>query len=423
MSAPARQDLRRGWCPSLFEPMESGDGLIVRLKPRAATIEAAAAGAGADAAARWGTRVQEESTREKHQLRGARPETVAPIAAMATRLQLAAADPTIERIRSVMASPLGPDDPGAAFDSHALAADIERMLAAEPGLAALPAKFGFLVDGGGALPLDGVSADIMLRPAENGVRVEIAGAEAAAECSLVEAASAVRRVALAFVALAGRAVHPPRRMRDLARAVGAAAVFAEAGLSAAAFHQAPRPAPRAIGFVAVPGSSRGAYGIGLPYGQIESAALTALADLAEHHGDGTLRTTPWRALLVVNVAEKDAVLLAARAEALGLITDPADPRRAIAACPGKPACASATVETRADAALLALRGAVAPLVHVSGCAKGCAHAGTAELTLVGANGLYNLVISGRAGDRPVASGLTLEDAVSAYALLRSGTPR
>jgi precorrin-3B synthase len=419
MSAPAR----KGWCPSLFEPMESGDGLIVRLKPRAATIEATAARAIAEAASRWGNGIVELTSRANIQLRGARPETVAPIAAMATRLQLAAADPAVERIRSVMASPLGPDDPSADFDSHALAADIEHMLAAEPGLAALPAKFGFLVDGGGALPLDGVSSDIMLRPAENEARVEIAGADAAADCSLIEAASVVRRVALAFVALAGRAAHPPRRMRDLARAVGAAAVFAEAGLSAATLHQAPRPAPRAIGVVAVPGRPRGAYGIGLPFGQIDAAALAALADLAERHGDGTLRATPWRALLMVGVAENDTVALAARAEALGLITNAADPRRAIAACPGKPACASATVETRADAALLALRGAVAPLVHVSGCAKGCAHAGSAELTLVGANGLYNLVIAGRAGDRPIASGLSLEDAVSAFTLLRPGTPR
>ena len=417
MSAPAR----KGWCPSLFEPMESGDGLIVRLKPRAATIEAAAARAIADAASRWGNGIVEVTSRANIQLRGARPETVAPIAAMATRLQLAAADPAVERIRSVMASPLGPDDPGAAFDSHALAADIERMLAAEPRLTALPAKFGFLVDGGGVLPLDDVSADIMLRPAENGARVEIAGADAAAECSLIEAASVVRRVALAFIALAGRAAHPPRRMRELARAVGAAAVFAEAGLSAADFHKAPRPAPRSIGFVAVPGRPCGAFGIGLPFGQIEAATLTALADLAERHGDGTLRMTPWRALLIAGVDAKEEAALAARAEALGLITDAADPRRAIAACPGKPACACATVETRADAARLAGRGAVAPLVHVSGCAKGCAHAGSAELTLVGANGLYNLVIAGRAGDRPVASGLSLEDAISAFTLLRSGT--
>ena len=28
----------KGWCPSLFEPMAAGDGLLVRVKPRVAGI-------------------------------------------------------------------------------------------------------------------------------------------------------------------------------------------------------------------------------------------------------------------------------------------------------------------------------------------------------------------------------------------------
>src|SRR3546814_9440353 len=103
MTAPlrheARQSLRKGWCPSLFEPMVSGDGLIVRLKPSAATIDAAAARAIADSAARYGNGIVELTNRANIQLRGVRPETVAPIAAMATRLRLAASDPAVERIR------------------------------------------------------------------------------------------------------------------------------------------------------------------------------------------------------------------------------------------------------------------------------------------------------------------------------------
>jgi precorrin-3B synthase len=36
-------------------------------------------------------------------------------------------------------------------------------------------------------------------------------------------------------------------------------------------------------------------------------------------------------------------------------------------------------------------------IHVSGCAKGCAHPGAAALTFIGPN---RLVIQGRAGDAP-----------------------
>lgn len=412
MSLPAR----KGWCPSLFEPMESGDGLIVRLKPRAATLDAAAARAIAEAAQRYGNGIVELTNRANVQLRGVRRETVAPIAALATRLRLAASDPAVERIRNITASPLGPDDPGAAFDSHALAVDLESMLDSEPQLAALPPKFGFLVDGGGALPLTDATSDIMLRPAAQDIAVALAGSELAAVCSPVEAVSAARRLALAFVALAAKA--GARRMRELVQALGAEAVFAEAGLIATKLTPSAHAAPAPIGFIRLPSGS--AFGIGLPFGQIEAPVLAALADLGERFGDGTLRMAPWRAALIVGVDPAAASELSRQASALGLVTDAGDPRRRIAACPGKPACSSATVDTRGDAGRLAARALpVAGLIHVSGCAKGCAHPGPAAVTLVGNAGRYDLVAGGRAADLPVARGLDLESALSLIAKMRT----
>lgn len=412
MSLPAR----KGWCPSLFEPMDSGDGLIVRLKPRAATLDAAAARAIAEAAQRYGNGIVELTNRANVQLRGVRRETVAPIAALATRLQLASSDPAVERIRNITASPLGPDDPGAAFDSHALAFDLESMLGSEPQLAALPPKFGFLVDGGGALPLSDVMSDIMLRPAPQGIAVVLAGSDLAAQCSPVEAVSAARRLALAFVALAAGTA--ARRMRELVKAIGAAAVFAEAGLVASTVVATAHPPQAPIGFIPLPAG--GAFGIGLPFGQIEAPVLAALADLATRQGDGTLRMTPWRAALIVGVDPAAAGELSRQVSALGLVTDAGDPRRRIAACPGKPACSSAAVDARGDAGRLAARALpLADLVHVSGCAKGCAHPGQAAVTLVGNAGRYDLVAGGRAADTPQARGLDLEAAISLIAEMRA----
>jgi precorrin-3B synthase len=88
------------------------------------------------------------------------------------------------------------------------------------------------------------------------------------------------------------------------------------------------------------------------------------------------------------------------AAALGFVTDPTDPRLHIAACPGMPACASGKIETRAIAEHLAatqtsfLDGSFA--LHVSGCAKGCAHPGAAALTIVGHDDGTGLVIDGPA---------------------------
>jgi precorrin-3B synthase len=202
-------------------------------------------------------------------------------------------------------------------------------------------------------------------------------------------------------------------MRDLVKAVGAHAVFAEAGLDAPASAQAMRAAPRAIGHLAIGGGPRDAFGIGLPFGQLEAPAFAALAALAEQYGDGTVRVTPWRAVVIAGVARSDAPALAAAAAEIGLIVDAADARLSIAACPGKPSCASATVETRADAArLAALHKATGGLVHVSGCAKGCAHPGPADATLVGSLGRYGVVLGGTAKDQPIAAGLTIDAAIS-----------
>jgi precorrin-3B synthase len=48
-------------------------------------------------------------------------------------------------------------------------------------------------------------------------------------------------------------------------------------------------------------------------------------------------------------------------------------------------------------------------LHVSGCAKGCAHAQAAAVTLVGREGRYDLVLDGRAGDRPILAGLDAKE--------------
>ncbi len=124
-----------------------------------------------------------------------------------------------------------------------------------------------------------------------------------------------------------------------------------------------------------------------PFGATDAAAL---ADLADHVTE--LRTTPWRAFL----------------SSTPLSDWPTTPSR-IAACPGAPACASGTVPSRTDAARLAAAGFAD--IHVSGCAKGCAHP-AATTTLVGRDGRYDLIRHGRAADAPQHRALTLDQAMA-----------
>jgi precorrin-3B synthase len=384
--------MKRGWCPTLYEPMPTGDGLLVRVKPYGARMTSSAARSLAEAAARFGNGVIELTSRGNWQVRGLTAASAPRFAGAMAAAGLASADPDIERRRNVIASPLAGDDPATAADAGLLAGAIEAMLA-EPGDWDLPAKFGFAVDGGGVLPLSS-PADIVVRTDGQrhwiGIGDAYAGCDPAATMSILHALTA---------AAAGR------RMAEWVREAGITTVFATAGLVA---EHAPARAdpPTPVGFIPYDGADTGAFGLAFPFGQADAATLDTLATLAERFSDGTLRVTPWRAVLLGRVLEGDAAAL--RASAGGLIADPADPRLRMAACIGSAGCASGTVRARDDAAALANAGWTG-FLHVSGCAKGCAYPGVAD-TLVGEGGSYGLVRNGRASDVPVASGLSLQQA-------------
>lgn len=339
--------------------MATGDGLLVRVKPPGACLSAAQARVLAAAAARFGTGVIELTQRGNLQVRGLSPDGAAPFAAamVAAGLGLAAGP---ESRRAVLSPPLLGADPGLAADAGAFTARLAHVFASDARLAALPGKFAVQVDAGGVL----------------------GGRPAAA--SLV-AWTDGRRTGLR----AGTRQH----------------------------------APVLAGALPYPGTADGAFALAPPFAQLDAAMLGQLARLAERWAT-TLRVTPWRAILLARVPSAAPV-----AEAAGpdWITDAADPRLRIVACVGAPGCSSATVPARADAARLALadpsfalafglatrasaqgRGGL-PLVHVSGCAKGCAHPGPAALTFTGRNGRYDVRRDGRAQDEPHAAGLLLQD--------------
>lgn len=127
--------------------------------------------------------------------------------------------------------------------------------------------------------------------------------------------------------------------------------------------------------------------VGLAFGQTDAATLARLADC------GALRLTPWRMVLVEGLTEPPGIP--------GLIHDPADPLLNVTACTGAPGCPQARGATRALARDLAPHLPIGRHLHVSGCAKGCAHPGAAALTLVAEGaGRYGLILNGTAADPP-----------------------
>ena len=123
----------KGWCPTLLSPMESGDGWLARVKPSAGCVSAEAARLIADAARRHGNGHIDLTSRANLQVRGLSPRSAQAFAETIIGAGLASANPSLESIRNVMAAPLGPDDPSASFDSHAVARDVEAALLRREG--------------------------------------------------------------------------------------------------------------------------------------------------------------------------------------------------------------------------------------------------------------------------------------------------
>jgi precorrin-3B synthase len=141
-----------------------------------------------------------------------------------------------------------------------------------------------------------------------------------------------------------------------------------------------------------------ATGLGLPFGSIAWESIGALADGAWRFGISEFRLAPHHSLLAIGA---DASLLK-EVGPIGFIADPADPRCRISACIGSEGCASGHIAARTVASRLARNLPPRTSLHVSGCAKGCAHPAPADVTLVGQADGYGLVMNGAAGDTPQA---------------------
>jgi len=353
---------------------------------------------------RFGNGTVELTNRGNLQVRGLSPEDVIPFADAIVAAGLAHPDPAIERRRVVIHPPLAEMEPE-------IASTIEAILAEEPELARLPAKFCAAVDASRLLPLGRTVADLKVIHTGTGALILPAGSQLAAVVALTEVAEAVRRIALSFLTLASQCSPPPRRMRTLIGTIGVEKLFAIAGLASRHLAEV-RPMVEAIGWLPYPDNDTGVVGFGIPSGTMTAATFASLAELAEQHGGGEIRLTPWRAVLLPNTTRNDREVVQFAARRLGLVVDPADPRRAIVTCTGQPGCASASVDVRGDAALLRHLDVPTP-IHVSGCAKGCAHHNATTITLVGENGRYSIVFDGSTSDTPSLRGLTIQQVIEA----------
>ena len=381
MSEPIIQGpIIQGWCPGALRPMLSGDGYVVRVRPRGGRLTPNQAKGVADLARLHGNGLIDLSARANVQLRGVTEASHPALIEGLRALGLIDASAEAEARRNIVVAPFWTE----ADPTQRLAAELTEALAVADA-PQLPGKFGFVLDTAAPPCLRDVSADIWIETGPDGLLL----ATQAPRAKPVTVGNAVAEaMALAHWFIANGGVTGGRgRMAALLQRHDLPAGFTAPRLAAAA--------------PARPGAHPAGQLVGFAFGQMTAETLAALAEL------GPLRVTPWRMLLIEGAN--------AAPDLPDLITRPDDPMLRVLACTGAPGCLQAHAATRDLARALAPH--LTQTLHVSGCAKGCAHPGAAPLTLTATPAGFTLIRDGSASGAPAREGVSAEALIQNPALL------
>jgi precorrin-3B synthase len=447
--------LRRGACPTLAAPMQTGDGLLARLNPVAEGLSPQQLVGLCEAALRHGNGVVEVTSRGSFQIRGLTQRSAGGLALEIDGLGIA-----VRSGAPVETGPIAGFDPDEIADPRPLAERIRRDITVAGLEGRLGPKVSVIVDGGGHVGMDELSADVRVNAVLRGPDVTwhvAAGGnvELAREIGTFTGEDACRATLaiLTEIAALGREsrasklpveklrsalvrtgnvpdVAPPSVLPDISPSrgeIGRPLRFRQpSGASDEGRGRRDLPISPLEGEMSgrTEGGDAGrepsrdrqfcqgallltdgrfATAIALPFGHTRAETLAELVSTASTLGASEIRLGPRRQLLFLCPSEASARSVHEAATSAGLITDPSDPRARIAACPGAPACASGHIPARVMAAEIAkaMPAGLPVELHVSGCEKRCAKPNGDGLTLLGRPDSAALVL-GRRGATPLA---------------------
>lgn len=421
---------RRGACPGVLAPMQVGDGFLLRVRVPAGVLPADHARRIAELGDRYGIGLIDLSQRGTLQLRGIAADGLEPVTEALRGMGYVSGDAASEAVRNVLCSPTAGLDPTAAMDVRAVARTLDARLAEDTALHRLPPKFGWLVCGGGIGHLAGSSTDVRFDAVDaERFRLSLGGTLAMAAplglCRVDDVADVASALGRAFLELRAELPEPPRRMAGLVAAIEIEEIGARFSPLISPLPPGERIKVRGTHLMDIfgdaepphptllPGGEKEQAPVmvtAFPFGRLTAATLAALASACTE-----IRITPWRALLLVAPsAEAECI-----AEARGAILSHTDRRLKLTACSGAGGCDVGTTDTHATALAIAERAGPlldpVRMVHVSGCAKGCAHPAIADVTLTARDGVYDVALNAKPGDASPYTGLSPADAVARVA--------
>ncbi|MFI7149882.1 precorrin-3B synthase [Nonomuraea sp. NPDC050022] len=379
-------------CPGALQVHEAADGPLARVRLPGGAVSGGQLRELAACAAELGSGVVELTSRANVQVRGLR----AP-AAFAERIAAAGLLPSAahERVRNIVASPLGGRGPSGSVDTQPLIEALDLALCARVRLAGLPGRFLFALDDGTGDTWQ-LAADVTLVPAavDGDAWVSLpegAVAGGGAWLSLllagVDVGLVVSRDAAVGLMIAAAEAFLDERERGLSDrdrgawriaelADGPARIAAHLGVAGArkttALDASPAFSARRPGPVDQR-DGRVALEAVVPLGRLSAAQVRAIADTADDGGAVPVRLTPWRTIVLLDLSPAAAERAVRQLSTAGLVTDPASPWVGVSACTGRPGCAKSLADVQEDVRrwVATLDAPAATPVHWAGCERRC----------------------------------------------------
>jgi sulfite reductase beta subunit-like hemoprotein len=357
-------------CPGVLRLHEAADGALARIRLPGGLLPAGALTCVAGLS-ELGNGIVELTSRGNLQVRGLARGHAA--AAAADRLWRAGLLPSPEhdRVRNIVASPLGGRHPRAVARTDDLVGALDRALCADAALSDLPGRFLFAVEDASETtgPHD---ADVTLaaEPAAPAFRLVLAGFPTTLFAPAAEAPALALDAARAFVDLAARDGGDAWRVRDLEGDGAAKVAAALGGALTSAATPVGAAAPLRVGSQEQ-ADGRVAITVLPPLGRLDAIGLRGVEAIAADVQAG-VRMAPARTLTLVDVPPGRVAAITAELAALGLVVRGDAGWSGLSACAGLGACASARIDVRDAAAQRArVRTPGSGAEHWCACERGC----------------------------------------------------
>ncbi|WP_102145078.1 precorrin-3B synthase [Mycobacterium hubeiense] len=358
-------------CPGALTVHRAADGALARIRLPGGVLTADQLGALARVAAEFGSGTMELTSRANVQIRGIGGDEAASAVADAIAAAGLLPSATHERVRNIVASPLSGRAGGVA-DIRDWVHRLDAAIQAGPALAQLPGRFWFGIDDGRG-DVSGLAADVGVHVLDDDtVALLLAGRDTGVRLQPADVVAAMTSVAARFAAIRGKAWRIAE-LTDTGPLLTGLARTADAGSTWPPVTHPP------VGWIPQ-ADGRVALGAAMPLGLLPARVAEYLAAI-----EAPMVITPWRSVLVCDLAEGVADAALRVLAPMGLVFDETSPWLGISACTGSPGCEHSMADVRADAARAVTTPAAAHR-HFVGCERACGSPRGAQVLIATGDG-------------------------------------